>query len=91
MDEQELTRVDDLVGAHEIAERLGRSSSKIVHTWHRQHADFPAPVRHLSMGIIWDWKEVEQWYERFNVRKAANWRTTGRMSYRAAGVKAVTD
>lgn len=89
MEETELTRVEDLVGAREIAERLNCTSSKTVHGWHKHHADFPVPVKQLSMGIIWDWREVEQWHERFERRKTANWRTTGRTSYKDAGVPAV--
>jgi hypothetical protein len=51
----------DLVGAHEIAERLGLSFPNVVHTWRRRHDDFPTPVRQLEAGLIWDWNEVHQW------------------------------
>jgi predicted DNA-binding transcriptional regulator AlpA len=51
----------DLVGAHEIAERLGLSFPNVVHTWRRRHHDFPDPVRQLEAGLIWDWNEVRQW------------------------------
>lgn len=53
--------VDDLVGAAEIAERLGLASSSVVRDWRRRHADFPHPVRTLHMGPLWNWLAVEAW------------------------------
>jgi hypothetical protein len=61
--------VDDLVGAAEIAERLGLASSSVVRDWRRRHADFPAPVRTLRMGPLPRWPAVEAWA-----------RSTGRLS-----------
>jgi predicted DNA-binding transcriptional regulator AlpA len=51
----------DIVGAREIAKRLGRAHSTIVHSWHRRLKDFPKPIAVLSVGKLWDWKEVEAW------------------------------
>jgi len=51
----------DLVGTHEIAERIGRAFPSIVRAWKRRHKDFPKPIATLSMGNIWNWKEVEDW------------------------------
>jgi len=51
---------EDLVGVAEIAERLGVGTS-VVHDWRRRHADFPAPVVQLRMGLIWAWADVETW------------------------------
>lgn len=51
---------DDLVGAKEIADRLGVSSS-VVHDWRRRHQAFPEPVTQLSMGLVWSWLEVQRW------------------------------
>ena len=51
----------DLVGTHEIAERIGRAFPSIVRAWKRRHKDFPKPIATLSMGKIWNWKEVEDW------------------------------
>lgn len=51
---------DELVGAAEIAERLGVGTS-VVHDWRRRHADFPEPTIRLRMGLIWAWAEVERW------------------------------
>lgn len=50
-----------LVGAAEIAERLGLSSFRIVHQWRRRHPDFPAPVVELKQAKVWLWPEVEAW------------------------------
>lgn len=56
--------VDQLVGAAEIADRLGVKLAQTVRDWRRRHADFPAPVRSLTMGSMWYWPEVEQWARR---------------------------
>ena len=55
-------RVDpeDVVGASEIAERLGVSSS-VVHDWQRRYEDFPNPLLRLRMGLLWHWPDVEAW------------------------------
>lgn len=52
---------EDLVGAHEIAERLGLRFPNSVHTWRQRHADFPEPVAELRAGLIWDWNDVAAW------------------------------
>lgn len=49
-----------LVGANEIAERLG-VQYRVVHDWRRRHGDFPEPVAHLKTALIWSWPEVERW------------------------------
>jgi predicted DNA-binding transcriptional regulator AlpA len=51
----------DIVGAREIAKRLGRAHSTIVHSWHRRLKDFPKPITVISAGKLWDWKEIEAW------------------------------
>lgn len=56
--------VQDLVGAHEIAERLGVARPQVVHDWRRRHADFPQPIAQLKTALIWDWSEVEKWAKR---------------------------
>lgn len=50
-----------LVGAAEIAQRLGMRHARIVHDWRRRDDAFPAPVLTLQMGHIWLWPEVERW------------------------------
>lgn len=51
---------EDLVGVHEIAQRLGVGTS-VVHDWRRRHMAFPDPVLKLGMGFIWYWPEVRDW------------------------------
>ena len=53
--------VDQLVGASEIAARLGSKRTVYVHDLRRRHPDFPAPVATLSAGLVWDWAEVAAW------------------------------
>lgn len=53
--------IDDLVGAHEIASRLGVARPQVVHEWRRRHRDFPKPIATLKTALIWDWREVETW------------------------------
>jgi predicted DNA-binding transcriptional regulator AlpA len=57
---------NDLVGAHEIAERLGLSFPNVVHTWRKRHKNFPQPVAVLQAGLIWDWKEIQAWVKSTN-------------------------
>ena len=60
--------VNHLVGATEIAQRLGLSRGQVVHNWRARFADFPEPVHELAMGLLWYWPDVEEWA-----------RTTGRL------------
>lgn len=64
-------RVDSehLVGAAEIAARLGVKRPQVVHDWRRRHEDFPEPVAHLRQALVWYWPDVERWA-----------RATGRLS-----------
>ncbi|MBV8960958.1 MAG: DNA-binding protein [Actinobacteria bacterium] len=50
-----------LVGAAEIAERLGVKRPQVVHDWHHRHAAFPRPVATLRQAMVWDWRDVEAW------------------------------
>lgn len=52
---------EDLVGAAEIADRLGLANSQLVHVWRRRHDDFPTPVVELKRAHVWLWSEVEAW------------------------------
>jgi transposase-like protein len=56
--------VSRLVGAAEIARRLGCASANLIHSWRRRYPDFPQPVAHLEMGFVWDWAEIEEWARR---------------------------
>jgi predicted DNA-binding transcriptional regulator AlpA len=53
--------VTELVGAAEIAQRLGAGRTSVVHDWRRRHPDFPVPAATLSMGHLWVWADVEEW------------------------------
>lgn len=53
--------MDDLVGAAEIAARLGLSSQRVVHQLRRRHPDFPQPVAELTQALVWAWSDVERW------------------------------
>lgn len=56
--------VDQLVGAAEIAQRMGVARPQVVHDWRRRHADFPAPVATLRQAMVWHWPDVEAWARR---------------------------
>ena len=51
----------DLVGAPEIAERLGLARPQVVHNWRYRHEDFPTPLVELRQGNVWYWPDVESW------------------------------
>ena len=53
--------VDDLVGAAEIADRLGIAYVETIHNWRRRYPDFPQPVAKLRQALIWSWPDVEAW------------------------------
>lgn len=53
--------MDNLVGSAEIARRLGMKNPELVHAWRRRYDDFPEPVARLSIGLVWNWPDVERW------------------------------
>jgi transposase-like protein len=53
--------VDELVGAAEIARRLGVKRPGVVHDWRRRYPEFPQPVTTLQAGHVWAWPDVEKW------------------------------
>ena len=53
--------IENLVGAHEIAKRLGLENPHTIHVWRTRHKDFPKPIATLRTALIWDWHEVEAW------------------------------
>lgn len=60
-DESDLRALaDHLVGPAEIGELLGVDANT-VNVWKVRHAQFPAPVRRLRSGDIWDRREVIAW------------------------------
>jgi hypothetical protein len=53
--------VEQLVGAAEIAQRLGAAGPRVIHEWRRRHSDFPDPVLTLKQAMVWNWPDVEKW------------------------------
>ncbi len=58
--------VEQLVGASDIAQRLGMPRTQDVHTFRRRDPAFPEPVRILgagpSRGIhVWYWPDIAAW------------------------------
>jgi hypothetical protein len=53
--------IAELVGAVEIAERLGVARPQVVHDWRRRHPEFPKPIAVISRVGIWYWPDVERW------------------------------
>ena len=51
----------NLVGTHEIAERLGFPRIQRVHDWMRNDPSFPKPVARVTGIWIWYWPDVEEW------------------------------
>lgn len=62
MERDSIRLVDaDLVGQHEIAERLG-VTQQAVHNWTKRQTDFPQPIVALFGGRgIWWWDEIKAW------------------------------
>lgn len=54
-----LTIVAELMGAAEIADRLGVSRQRVQQLIAR--ADWPAPYATLEMGRVWRSEDVEAW------------------------------
>lgn len=63
-------RLEDLVGYHEIAERIRERATdprlqdlhmRTVHIWRQRHDDFPEPVGEWKIGPLFLWPEVEKW------------------------------
>ena len=56
-----LVRVGDLVGAAEVAVRLGLKHPQSVSLLKRRHAEFPEPVMQLAKAFVWNWPDIEAW------------------------------
>lgn len=52
----------DLVGAHEIADRLGVSVTT-VHKWRQRYDSFPEPYVVLAVGPVFYWPDVQVWHD----------------------------
>ncbi len=55
--------VDSLVGAAQIAERLGLAGPQVVNTWRRRHPDFPDAVVVFERAHLWVWDDVLKWIQ----------------------------
>lgn len=55
--------MDDLVGAGEIAERLGWPRRQVIHDWRLRYSDFPKPVVDREALLLWEWSRVLSWAE----------------------------
>jgi predicted DNA-binding transcriptional regulator AlpA len=53
--------VENLVGAYEIAQRLGVARPQVIHEWRRRHSEFPRPIAALKTALIWDWRDIDEW------------------------------
>jgi hypothetical protein len=56
--------VDQLVGAEEIAERLGLTSVRRVHELRARNPEFPQPIKQLRRTMLFLWRDVEAWAKR---------------------------
>ena len=56
-----LVESTNIVGANEIADRLGYKTSQQVHQWRLRYESFPKPVLTMKAGLFWEWDKVEQW------------------------------
>jgi hypothetical protein len=56
--------VKNLVGAAEIAQRLGVARPNVVHDWRRRYRDFPEPIARLRQAFVWNWPDVHRWARR---------------------------
>lgn len=54
-------RIEHLVGAAEIAQRLGVKRRQVVHGWRNIYPDFPEPIAELAQTLVWSWPDVEAW------------------------------
>ena len=61
--------VDQLVGASDLAERLGYTRVQTVHSTRRRDPTFPEPVAFIGGGpqhriMVWYWPDVAAWAKR---------------------------
>lgn len=61
--------VEQLVGAEEIAERLGLARYQHVHQLRSRNDDFPAPIVTLKRAMLWHWPDVARWAKKHGYPK----------------------
>lgn len=56
--------IESLVGVSEILELAGITNRRVLREWReRDRHPFPAPIRDLACGEIWDRRQVARWLE----------------------------
>ncbi len=56
-----MVRVDDLVDAQQIADRLKLAQRSSVSNLVLRYEDFPDPLGMWGRTRLWDWNDVEVW------------------------------
>jgi len=54
---------DELVGAAEVASRLGLKRSRQVLDLRLHRFGFPSPVARTGRSLVWSWPQVANWAE----------------------------
>ena len=54
----------ELMGTAEVAAHLGVSRQRVLQLLAQEHSGFPQPVAVLSMGKVWDGRQVREWSRR---------------------------
>lgn len=64
VDDREALRLlaQHLVGPAEIGDLL-HVEANTINVWKVRHSEFPAPVRRLKSGDLWDVRDVREWAE----------------------------
>jgi predicted DNA-binding transcriptional regulator AlpA len=60
-EQDRFVRAPDIVGAKDIAQRLGLAHPQSVSGLRRRHDDFPPPIAGLGKALVWAWPDVEAW------------------------------
>lgn len=58
----------DIVGIAEIAAYAGVGSPAVIN-WKTRYDDFPAPVKVLKAGPIYNMQEIKAWLEKRGIQK----------------------
>jgi hypothetical protein len=54
--------VKNMLGASDLADRLGFEFPQSIHNLRRRHPSFPHPVATINgTHQVWDWPDVEAW------------------------------
>ena len=53
--------MDDLVGAAEIASRLGVAHASLVHDWRARYSGLSGASGTTTAALVWAWPDVEAW------------------------------